>query len=260
MTHRAVRTLFLICLGGVAVLTAAYVFRGQIRYALIELKKPPVPSAQPRPSVTPSPSTPGSTSSPLPTVAPIPNEVNLAVPFVLQAPYHVWDYDHDEFCEEAAVLMAASYLSGDTSVARADVAEARLQAIKQWEMDTFGYFEDTNAAETARILREFLGVTPVRMEANPTIEQIKAYLAAGKIILIPAAGQMLANPYYTQPGPVYHMIVIKGYTEGGMFITNDPGTRHGADFLYPFETVMSAIHDYNGGDVLRGAKVIIIVG
>ena len=39
--------------------------------------------------------------------------------------------------------------------------------------------------------------------------------------------------YYAHPGPVRHMLLIKGYDgERGVFITNDPGTRHGESFEY----------------------------
>ena len=42
------------------------------------------------------------------------------------------------------------------------------------------------------------------------------------------------------------MLVIKGFTSDGKFITNDPGTRNGADYLYTESTLMSAIHDWTG--------------
>ena len=56
------------------------------------------------------------------------------------------------------------------------------------------------------------------------------------------------------------MLIIKGYTKEGNFITNDPGTRRGADFIYSPGVLMNAIHDWNGGDVDNGKKVMIVVG
>lgn len=69
---------------------------------------------------------------------------------------------------------------------------------------------------------------------------------------------MLGNPYFTPPGPIYHMLVIKGYnlTE---FITNDPGTRRGADYVYSYQTLMKAIHDWNNGNVESGKSATISV-
>ncbi len=214
-----------------------------------QLTKPPVPSEQPRANAVAN------------QAAVVPVQINLSVPFVPQAPYGIWDYAHDEFCEEASALMGAAYVSGDVSVARIDIAEQRLQAVRDWEMKTFGYFEDTTAAQTARILREYLGVTQVRVIADPTVGNLKAYLAEGKIVLVPAAGVLLHNPHFRAPGPVYHMLVLKGYTKDGQFITNDPGTKYGANYLYPFSTLMNAMHDWNNGaDITQGAKVVIVVG
>ena len=71
---------------------------------------------------------------------------------------------------------------------------------------------------------------------------------------------MLKNPYYTQPGPERHKVVIIGYDpDNKEFITNDPGTRRGADYVYDGALLWDAIHDWNGGDVPQGAKVMIVV-
>lgn len=238
---------------------ALYVSRSALRNWYIEWSKPPVPSEQPR--VTATASEPISTTTPSPRPTPL-AEINLAVPFVLQAPHQVWDHDHDEFCEEAASLMAAAYLNNDQSVTDPDVADRRLYEIKAWELEHLGVFEDTSAAQTARIIHEHLKVpaTQVTLIANPTVSMIKSYLAQKKLVLVPAAGQQLGNPYFRQPGPPYHMIVLKGYTKDGNFVSHDPGTRHGANYIYSIETVMSAMHDWNGGDVIHGAKVIIVIG
>src|SRR3989344_6960165 len=64
---------------------------------------------QPPASVVPPPPAPEEASS---EVAPLPSEVNLAIPFTVQAPFANLDEVHEEFCEEASVLMAASYVLG----------------------------------------------------------------------------------------------------------------------------------------------------
>jgi hypothetical protein len=183
----------------------------------------------------------------------------LTVPFVSQAPYKIWDHDHEEFCEEASSLMAVSYINGDSSVTDPAIAEQKLQEIKAWELKTFGYFEDTTAAETAKIITDKFGIKQVRLVSNPTVLAIKTALAQGKLVLVPSAGRMLPNPNFKSPGPLYHMIVLKGYTQDS-FITNDPGTRLGANFVYTIDAVMNAMHDWNGGDVANGQKIVIIVG
>lgn len=213
----------------------------------------------------------GSTSTPIPTkspIKPLPTptkspllaEVNLAVPFTPQAPHANWDDPYGEFCEEASVLMAMSYIKGE-KIPNADVADAKLLAMKAFEDKKFGYYKDTTSAETATIIKEFYNYKKVELVQNPTVADIKSALSAGKLVIIPVAGRMLGNPYFTPPGPIYHMLVIKGYTNDGKFITNDPGTRHGADFLYSENTVMNALHDWPGNEQIeQGKKVIIVIG
>lgn len=185
--------------------------------------------------------------------------VNLAVPFTVQAPNANWDEIHQEFCEEASVLMAVSYIKG-WDIPNAEVADQKMFEIKTFEEKRFGYYKDTTAEETAEIIREFYAIKNVKVVYEPTVEDIKKALSEKKVVLAPAAGRQLSNPYFRQPGPLYHMLVIKGYTKEGNFITNDPGTRRGADFIYKPDVLMNAIHDWNGGDVNNGRKVIIIVG
>lgn len=188
------------------------------------------------------------------------DEVNLAVPFTVQAPFANWEAPYKEFCEEASALMAAKYLTGE-KIPSPESADAGLLAIKAFEEKRFGYYEDTTAAETAVILREYFNIDAVKLLDNPTAEDMKQAVAAGKLVIVPAAGRLLGNPYYTPPGPLYHMLVVKGYTSDGKFITNDPGTRRGADFLYFPETIMNAMHDWRpDGDIEKGRKVVLIVG
>lgn len=189
----------------------------------------------------------------------LPTEVNLKIPFTSQAPHQNWDLPYKEFCEEASILMAVSYVNGDP-ILGPDDADAKLLAIKKFEEEKLGFHEDTNAEDTAKIMREFYSLEKVEILNNPTAQDIKKALASGKAVIAPFAGRELGNPNYHQPGPLYHMLVIKGYRKNGDFITNDPGTRKGADYIYKEKVIMDAIHDWNDGDVYKGKKVIIIVG
>ena len=129
-----------------------------------------------------------------------------------------------------------------------------------FEVKRFGYHRDTNVEEVAIVFREFYGIKAIKIVNDPTVEDIKKSLTEKKAVVVPAAGRQLYNPYFTPPGPLYHMLVIKGFTKDGKFITNDPGTRNGANFIYKSDVLMNAIHDWNGGDVVNGKKVIIVVG
>lgn len=220
-------------------------------------------------ATTPSPVTSSAVVSPAtsplpatnaPPTASLPAEINLAVPFTAQAPHAIWEPPYKEFCEEASVLMTISYVRGD-DIPSATAADQAMLAIKGFEEARFGYYEDTTAAETAIILKEFYKYDKVALAENPTADDIKQALAGGKLVIMPAAGQLLHNPYFRAPGPPYHMVVIKGYTAAGQFIVNDPGTRRGADYVYEADVLMNAMHDWRtDGQIERGRKVIIIVG
>jgi len=90
------------------------------------------------------------------------------------------------------------------------------------------------------------------------VEDIKRQLVAGRPVIVPSAGRLLGNPFYNQPGPIYHMLVLRGYTKT-KFITNDPGTRRGEGYQYSFDVVMQAMRDWNNGDVLNGRKVVLVI-
>ena len=89
-------------------------------------------------------------------------------------------------------------------------------------------------------------------------------MSRGSLVLVPAFGQILGNPYFTPPGPATHMLVIRGYDETTKeFITNDPGTRRGEGYRYSYAALVRAIRDYPTGDhepVPTLEKRMIVVG
>lgn len=187
----------------------------------------------------------------------LPNKINLAMSFTPQAPFGNWALPYQEACEEASSLMVNYYLSGK-KFANADEANKELLKIIDWETTNLGDYKDTTAKQTAAMIKGYFGYNQVTLLNNPTIDQIKKYLEQGLPVIVPAAGQELHNPYFSGAGPLYHMLVIKGYT-ATTFITNDPGTKRGADYQYSQDVLMAAIHDWNNGDVINGQKVVIII-
>lgn len=208
--------------------------------------------------LTPNTSSPSSSSTPS-ISASLPKEFNLAVPFTSQAPLSVWDLVHEDTCEEAAIYMIHRFYEGDSAgKIEVNVAEAELLKIVEFEKALFGFFESTTAAQISVLAEQMYGYEYVEVIENPTIEDLKTHIAAGRPVIVPTAGRMLGNPNFTGEGPLYHALVLKGYTET-TFVTNDPGTRLGADYQYNFETIMNAMHDWNGGDVENGAKVVVVI-
>lgn len=183
----------------------------------------------------------------------------LNVPFTSQAPFGVWTQPYQDFCEEASVAMAAHWVWGFSLTTA--FADTEMKIIKQFEQLVFGRSKDNSAEEIAIVLKTLYGLRSVSIKEAVSTQELIAELNAGKILIVPAAGSMLKNPYFTPPGPLYHMLVIKGYDAGAReFIANDPGTRRGNGIRYRAETLFNALHDWNNGDVLHGKKMVIVVG
>lgn len=183
--------------------------------------------------------------------------VNWDVPFTSQAPFANWDGLHGEACEEASVLMVLRYFSGQ-KIASPDDAEKAIQHLVAAN-EALGFAVDDTAEEIITLLHSEDPTLPAVLLHNPSIEDLKSLLSDGSLVIVPAAGQQLGNPYFRRPGPRYHMLVLRGYTKDGYVITNDPGTKHGEQYAYKWETMMNAIHDWNGGEVESGAKVVVVV-
>ncbi len=191
----------------------------------------------------------------------LPASVNLAVAFTPQAPYGDWSLPFQEACEEASLYMVDSYYKNvPIGLIPAETAKTAILGLVDFEMELFGAYEDTTIQQVATLAEMSGGYERIEVMNNPSVEEIKHQVAAGRPVIVPTAGRLLGNPYFQQPGPIYHMLVIRGYTTDGKFITNDPGTRRGEAFLYNEETLMNAMHDWSGGeDISLGAKRILVI-
>lgn len=187
----------------------------------------------------------------------LPSSINLEVPFTIQAPHQNWDLPYQEACEEASLIMVDYfYKSKKLTPATAD---SEIKKLVEWQNNEIGDYKDTNALQNVEIINRYFGYSKVDLLFDFTSDDIRRELAEGRPVLLPMAGRELKNPYYTAPGPIYHMLVVKGYTEDGQFITNDPGTRKGADYIYNKIDLLKANHDWNNGDVINGKKVMIVI-
>lgn len=206
-------------------------------------------------------------SSPQPTAEPvdplalevkIPSKINLSVPWISQAPKSNWDMPYQEACEEASMIMVNAFYKKVAKITP-DEADAAILKLVDYENKMRGDYKDTDAQETAKIIKDYFGYKDVRVLPFKTSEDIKNIVGRGYPVIVPFSGKALQNPNYRNGGPLYHMLVIKGYTEDGMFITADPGTRKGADYVYTLSRIVEAAHDWNGGDVANGDKLMIVV-
>lgn len=257
-------------LAAVAVILAAsaYLLRGQLRESWASLARPDVPAAVGyQPTAAPSIPTTGTAQAapapqPKPTIKPgngLPKEVNLDVPFMLQAPKQNWVQPFEDACEEASAFMLDAFFDGRSQDFGADEAERLILDLAAFEDREYDHNKDTTSEEVKHTLEEYFGYPRVIIKPIASADDIRRELAAGRPVIVPAYGKALLNPNFRNGGPVYHMLVIKGYRTDGSWITNDPGTRRGKDYVYPEKRLMDAIHDFNGGDVANGKKVMIIV-
>lgn len=188
----------------------------------------------------------------------IPDFINLDIPFISQAPYAIWDELHDHACEEAAIIMVYYYLTKKDLTK--EIAEQEILSMVDWQIKNWGGHFDLSVEQMAELFNNYFGAQNLELKYDFEIDDIKKELAEGGPIIVPAAGRLLGNPYFTPPGPEYHVLVIKGYDdENSEFIVNDPGTKRGADFRYSYRVLENAIHDFNNGDILSGKKAMIVV-
>ena len=191
-------------------------------------------------------------------VEPGPDRFNLAVPFTSQAPFQDWSLPYQETCEEAAVLMAAAYLLPDeVSLKTPTDADRLLRDLVELQTMILGFYQDTTAEETVRFALAKFPSLRVTLKENPTAEEIRAEVLAGHPVLLPTAGKKLGNPNFQNGGPLYHMLLVRGFAPG-RFVTNDPGTRKGEGYVYRVDTLMEAMGDWNGGHPETGKKVMLV--
>lgn len=188
--------------------------------------------------------------------------LNWDVPFYSQAPRGDWGAPYQEACEEASLLLAWYYATGQTPTL--EEFEDDLLAMVKWEVAYFGTYEHTTLEQTAEMARVYLEYDAVEVILNPTASELRDVLNEGAVMVAPFAGRTLGNPYFTGAGPVYHNLVIRGY-DGDRFITNDVGTRHGKNFTYDETVLMNALHDWHEDaatdpdGILKGEKKVLVV-
>lgn len=191
----------------------------------------------------------------LPPSSSIPNSLNLKAAFYAQAPTGNWDYPWQEACEEASVLLIANeYFNHQWTSAQFN---QQILNMVDWENKTFGDYKHTTMAQTNQLINELLNLQ-TKIHENPTLDSIKKILAEGHFIVLPLAGKELGNPYFSNGGPVYHVVVAKGYTKDNQIITHDVGTKRGENYVYDWATIDAALHDY-AEPITNGARRIIEV-
>lgn len=172
----------------------------------------------------------------------------LEVPFICQAPLQTeenWKY-HEESCEEAAVLQAYLYETGQ-AMTKQQANEEILKMI-DWEIKNLGEHRDLYADDIKKFISGYYGIPAEDIEVmyDVTLDNVRDIIIQGHPVIVPIMGNILKNPYYPYPG--YHMLTAIGFTEDKI-ITNDNGTRHGKNYSYGNEVFLEAM-TAAGGDIV----------
>jgi hypothetical protein len=184
-----------------------------------------------------------------------PPKQQLDVPFTSQAPAGNWLEPWQNACEETSVIMVTNFFKGDELT----VAKAREQILHIFSLKNseFGKSHDESMSLIAEVVNGAdLGWT-ARVVDNPSLEDLKLEIAAGRPIVVPVDARQLIGTDYA--GEVkYHVMVISGYDDvSGQFIVQDPGTSEGENFRYGYADLYDAIHDYLQKDIAAGTKRVI---
>ena len=171
----------------------------------------------------------------------LPSELNLKMTFYPQAPFGNWDFPWQEACEEASILLIANTYY-DHQWTREQFNDQILQLV-EWENKSFGNYRDTTVQQVSQMLQDYLHLKNV-IHKNPNFDDLQKILARGHLVVMVFAGRELGNPFYTNGGPLYHAMVLKGYKTGEKVITEDVGTRRGEDYVYDWKTLYKATHDF----------------
>lgn len=171
-----------------------------------------------------------------------------SVPFTTQAPFANWqDSRQQDGCEEASALMAVKWAKNE-SLSNQEALDEIIGS-SDYTLKKYGEYRDISSKDTVDwILKDYFDYDKVALKYNIEIKDIIYELSQGNLLIAPMNGQIMHNPYFTPPGPPRHMIVILGYNEEkDVFITHDPGTRHGENYEYDAQILFNSIRDYPTG-------------
>jgi len=169
----------------------------------------------------------------------LPSKFLLDVQFQSQAPFGDWSQPYQDACEEAAIIIVEHYFN-QQSLSK-EVMKSEIDSSVVWQIKNWGGHHDLPADQILKLAEDYYNLTG-KVVRDYSLNDMKVLIHSGKPILAPTAGRKLGNPNFSGAGPEYHNIVIIGYDDlRGVFITNDPGTRKGENYIYKYQTVLSAI-------------------
>lgn len=178
------------------------------------------------------------------------------VSFTSQAPFGGWsDLRQEDGCEEASSFMAVEWARGKSFTK--DQALKAILGSSDYTLKKYGEYRDISTQDTLNwIIKDYFNFNQAIRKTDVTLTDIITEIKNGHVVIAPMNGQALHNPNYVAPGPMHHMLLITGYDANRkVFITNDPGTRRGANYEYAANLLYAAIRDYPTGSHLTTQSV-----
>ncbi len=173
--------------------------------------------------------------------------VELAVPFVAEAPDGNWTGAWKDACEESSMAMVDNFYRGKTSVSVAD-AKKYMQMLFDVEKKLYRSNMNSSSPQLTHLIDAYSDFSST-VKTDPTIEDIKKELDARHPVISLHRGAELKNKNvaFLASGSSYHVLVVTGYDDASReFITNDPGDRvAGEAHRYGYDLFMHSLHDYN---------------
>ena len=184
-----------------------------------------------------------------------PQSVILNVPYVMQAPFGNWSDRRQQYgCEEAAAVMAMAWVreavnSPDDTIFKEEALRDIIN-MSEYERVVYGFYEDTSAQDTARLMREFYLHSDVEVKENISIEDIKMELSKNRVVLLPMNTRLTGMSVY-RDGPIRHMVIAVGYDDkNDEIIVHDPIFRGGEYLWIPAKSLQAALWNYTSGNLL----------
>lgn len=181
----------------------------------------------------------------------IKEEKFLDVAFYSQFPLDIatwikYDEPYQNFCEEASILNAYYFLVWKNQ----SIEEYKNDLMKLKELEELlfeSWYKHTNQEENLELLISFQWENQEilwEIIKNPSIEDIKNNISKWNVVIVPVYWKGLTNTLFLWWWPIYHNLVIKGYTKD-VFITNEVWVSKWDWFKYKIDELMENIYDYD---------------
>lgn len=173
--------------------------------------------------------------------------IKLKVPYTSEIPLGSWVKPWNNACEEATIVMAESYYFGNQTMDK-KTAVKYMTPLFGIQNKIFGGNADTDATRTAKLINNYLAVSAT-IKTNPTLEEIKEQLRAGKPVVSFHYAKNIKNPHYRwrAGGSYYHVVLLVGFDDNtAEFFVHDSGDDvSGAYHRYSYDLIMNTLHDFN---------------